>query len=358
MAAMIDFAEHFLMGAIAGGVGASAVYPIDLVKTRIQNQRSATTSPKMPSGPQAAAQTARATAAAAANAAKSASAAAANTGEIVYKGALDCFRSVLRNEGVRGLYRGLGPQLVGVAPEKAIKLTVNDLLREAFTNRDKVTGRADIYLPLEILAGFGAGGSQVMFTNPLEITKIRLQTQGEVVQAAIAAGKPAPQVQSAMAIVRELGISGLYKGSSACFLRDIPFSGIYFPAYAWAKRYLAGDNPDDLKPVHMLAAGAIAGVPAASLSTPADVIKTRLQVKALPGQQTYSSLGDAFTKILRDEGQKRGTFFTLDQTDLSCPVHHWTLLYCCCGSSTMQTQTQTQTQTQLHVYCVHCIRAS
>jgi len=47
---------------------------------------------------------------------------------------------VVANEGVIGLYRGLLPQLVGVAPEKAIKLTVNDLLRDMFTNRDKVSG--------------------------------------------------------------------------------------------------------------------------------------------------------------------------------------------------------------------------
>jgi solute carrier family 25 (mitochondrial aspartate/glutamate transporter), member 12/13 len=53
----------------------------------------------------------------------------------VYKNSWDCFRQTLRNEGVRGLYRGLPPQLLGVAPEKAIKLTMNDLLRDAFTNR-------------------------------------------------------------------------------------------------------------------------------------------------------------------------------------------------------------------------------
>lgn len=38
--ALTHFVEHFLLGAIAGGIGAFAVYPIDLVKTRMQNQRS------------------------------------------------------------------------------------------------------------------------------------------------------------------------------------------------------------------------------------------------------------------------------------------------------------------------------
>lgn len=60
---------------------------------------------------------------------------------------------------------------MGVAPEKAIKLTMNDLIRSIF--KDKQNG--SIPLPAEILAGCTAGGSQVIFTNPLEIVKIRLQ---------------------------------------------------------------------------------------------------------------------------------------------------------------------------------------
>lgn len=46
------------------------------------------------------------------------------------------------------------------------------------------------------------------------------------------------------------------------------------------------------------------GMPAASLVTPADVIKTRLQVAARAGQTTYSGLVDCFWKILREEGPR------------------------------------------------------
>lgn len=45
-------------------------------------------------------------------------------------------------------------------------------------------------------------------------------------------------------------------------------------------------------------------MPAASLVTPADVIKTRLQVAARAGQTTYSGVVDCFVKILREEGPK------------------------------------------------------
>lgn len=77
-------------------------------------------------------------------------------GELMYKSSWDCFRKVIRHEGITGLYRGLVPQWVGVAPEKAIKLTVNDFLR------DKLAFQGG-HLPLwaEIVAGGCAGASQV-----------------------------------------------------------------------------------------------------------------------------------------------------------------------------------------------------
>lgn len=104
-------------------------------------------------------------------------------------------------------------------------------------------------------------------------------------------------------MVRELGLFGLYKGARACFLRDIPFSAIYFPAYAHTKAKLADEDGYN-HPLTLLLAGAIAGVPAAFLVTPADVIKTRLQVVARAGQTTYNGLWDAAKKIYSEEGPR------------------------------------------------------
>ncbi|KAF8594747.1 mitochondrial carrier [Ceratobasidium sp. AG-I] len=253
-------AYNFGLGGIAGSIGATAVYPIDLVKTRMQNQRSSV------------------------------------VGQMLYKNSFDCAQKVLRNEGFVGFYRGLGPQLIGVAPEKAIKLTVNDLVRGRTT--DPETGR--IKLMWELIAGGTAGGCQVVFTNPLEIVKIRLQVQGEAakVEGAVPRG--------AVHIVRQLGLFGLYKGATACLLRDIPFSAIYFPAYAHMKKDVFGEgyNGKQLGFGETLLSAGIAGMPAAYLSTPADVIKTRLQVEARTGESTYNGITDAFRKILREEGPK------------------------------------------------------
>jgi solute carrier family 25 aspartate/glutamate transporter 12/13 len=116
------------------------VYPIDLVKTRMQAQRN------NPGASQR------------------------------YSGSIDCFKKTVQvrglfislslsvslltaaqSEGFIGLYKGLGPQMVGVAPEKAIKLVVNDMIRKSFGSSDTP---GMLYMPLEILAGASAGASQ------------------------------------------------------------------------------------------------------------------------------------------------------------------------------------------------------
>ncbi|EON63295.1 hypothetical protein W97_02522 [Coniosporium apollinis CBS 100218] len=255
---ILESAHHFALGSVAGAFGAFMVYPIDLVKTRMQNQRSA------------------------------------RVGQMLYKNSWDCAKKVVKNEGFRGLYSGVLPQLVGVAPEKAIKLTVNDLVRGKFT--DRKTG--NIWYGHEILAGGAAGGCQVIFTNPLEIVKIRLQVQGEVSKTL----EDVPR-RSAMWIVRNLGLVGLYKGASACLLRDVPFSAIYFPTYSHLKRDYFGESPQkQLGVLQLLTAGAIAGMPAAYLTTPCDVIKTRLQVEARKGETQYTTLRHCARTIWQQEG--------------------------------------------------------
>lgn len=118
---ILESSYNFGLGSMAGAFGAFMVYPIDLVKTRLQNQRGA------------------------------------QPGQRLYKNSIDCFQKVFRNEGIRGLYSGVLPQLVGVAPEKAIKLTVNDLVRTHFTGEG-----GNIWLWHEVLAGATAGGCQVV----------------------------------------------------------------------------------------------------------------------------------------------------------------------------------------------------
>lgn len=250
---IFDSIYNFTLGSVAGCIGATIVYPIDFIKTRMQAQRSLSK----------------------------------------YKNSLDCLVKVIRAEGIRGVYSGLGFQLIGVAPEKAIKLTVNDYLRNNLADN-----RGKLSIVGEILSGASAGTCQVIFTNPIEIVKIRLQVKSEY-----AVGSDVTAVK----IIRKLGFRGLYKGVAACLMRDVPFSAIYFPTYAHLKKDMFNFDPNDktkrsrLKTWELLLAGGLAGMPSAFLTTPFDVIKTRLQIDPKKGETRYTGIIHAAKTILREE---------------------------------------------------------
>lgn len=88
-------------GGIAGIIGVTCVFPIDLVKTRLQNQQV---------GP---------------------------TGEKMYSSMLDCFRKTYKKEGFFGMYRGSAVNILLITPEKAIKLAANDFFRHHLSSENR-----------------------------------------------------------------------------------------------------------------------------------------------------------------------------------------------------------------------------
>ncbi|CAN8063045.1 unnamed protein product [Agarophyton chilense] len=162
---------------------------------------------------------------------------------------------IVRQTGLSSLYRGLRPALIGVFPEKAIKLSVNDYLTAALSRPD-----GSISMPMAMAAGAGAGLTQVIATNPMEVLMINQQTS----------------TLSTPQLISKLGIRGLYKHVSATLLRDIPFSIIFFPMNA-SLRLMFTKQDGTLPTPNVFLAGILAGTTAAAASTPADVIKTNLQ---------------------------------------------------------------------------------
>mmetsp|Transcript_30935 Transcript_30935/g.87634 ORF Transcript_30935/g.87634 Transcript_30935/m.87634 type:complete len:227 (-) Transcript_30935:2394-3074(-) len=86
--------EHFITGGIGGCVGAAAVFPIDLVKTRLQAQKGGSLSTGDGDGE--------------------------SDDDKKYKSGVHCFLTVMVEEGPLGLYSGLSAQLIGVWPEKGV----------------------------------------------------------------------------------------------------------------------------------------------------------------------------------------------------------------------------------------------
>ncbi|OEU23120.1 mitochondrial carrier, partial [Fragilariopsis cylindrus CCMP1102] len=243
-----------LLSGFAGGLAIFSVFPFDLVKTRMMNQR-------ISAGHEAR----------------------------LYHSSFDCFQKVLRLEGFQGLYRGLLPPLLAAGPEKFVKFTVNDLLRGVLSNKEDGLSFQGL---TEIVSGGCAGACQLLVTNPLEIVKIRMQMQGLGLHR-----------MSFSQIVADLGASGLYKGAAACLMRDIPFGAIYFPAYAACMDYLVNrDGSTGASSGNILMSGTLAAIPASLLTNPMDLVKTRLQVANRPGEEIYTGIGDCIRKVYQNEG--------------------------------------------------------
>ncbi|XP_042348342.1 mitochondrial glutamate carrier 1-like [Plectropomus leopardus] len=279
----ISLPAKLINGGIAGMVGVTCVFPIDLAKTRLQNQRS---------------------------------------GQQLYKNMMDCLIKTVRSEGYFGMYRGAAVNLTLVTPEKAIKLAANDFFRHQLS---KDGGRLTVFK--EMLAGCCAGMCQVTITTPMEMLKIQLQDAGRlaaqqrVVPSVVTlkmggtsavlsrSYNTSPQVRvSATQITRELlktkGVTGLYRGLGATLMRDIPFSVVYFPLFAHLHQLGQRSSEDPYVPFYWsFMAGCTAGCVAAVAVSPCDVVKTRLQsLKKGANEETYNGVMDCVRKILRKEG--------------------------------------------------------
>lgn len=253
-------------GGIAGIIGVSCVFPLDLVKTRLQNQQV---------GP---------------------------NGERMYASMLDCFKKTYRAEGFKGMYRGSAVNILLITPEKAIKLAANDFFRHKYTTRD-----GKLPIQREMLAGGSAGFCQIIVTTPMELLKIQLQDAGRVTAASGA--NLAKTKLSALSITRELirtkGVFGLYKGTGATMLRDVLFSVVYFPLFANLNAVGPKKYPGSTESVFWWSfiSGCASGSISAAFVNPADVVKTRLQLlNKGASEQSYNGIVDAFKSIFKNEG--------------------------------------------------------
>ncbi|XP_044303821.1 mitochondrial glutamate carrier 1-like isoform X1 [Varanus komodoensis] len=284
----ISLPAKLINGGVAGIIGVTCIFPIDLVKTRLQNQRS---------------------------------------GQQIYKSMLDCLIKTLRSEGYFGMYRGAAVNLTLVTPEKAIKLAANDYFRHLLA-KDGIA----LSLSKEMMAGCGAGICQVIITTPMEMLKIQLQDAGRLASQQLISRVPCPApgckllslspvpiraynaglvsfpmkisaTQIAAELLHTQGIKGLYKGLGATLLRDVPFSVIYFPLFAHLNK-TERDCLEERAPFfRSFLAGCMAGSVAAVCVNPCDVIKTRLQSMGKGrNEENYNGIIDCARKIWIKEG--------------------------------------------------------
>ncbi|KAK0161166.1 hypothetical protein PV327_009668 [Microctonus hyperodae] len=207
----------------------------------------------------------------------------------IYNGTWDCAKKTVSKEGVRGLFKGMGAPLTGVAPIFAISFLgfgVGKQLQQSNENEKLSAGQL-------FLAGGFSGICTTIVMAPGERIKCLLQ-----IQHAQETTKYNGPVDCIKQLYKQGGLRSIYKGTVATLARDIPASGMYFMTYEMLQRLLAEENKK-LSLLTTIFAGGCAGIANWIVGMPPDVVKSRLQTAP---EGTYRGIKDVFTKLIAQEG--------------------------------------------------------
>ncbi|ESQ34219.1 hypothetical protein EUTSA_v10007992mg [Eutrema salsugineum] len=250
-------------GATAGAIAATFVCPLDVIKTRLQ----VLGLPETPTS--------------------------GKRGSVI----ITSLQNIVKNEGFRGMYRGLSPTIIALLPNWAVYFSVYGKLKDVLQSSD-----GKLSIGANMVAAAGAGAATSIATNPLWVVKTRLMTQGirpDVI--------PYKSVMSAFSrICHEEGLRGLYSGILPS-LAGISHVAIQFPAYEKIKQYMANmDNTsvENLSPGNVAIASSVAKVLASVLTYPHEVIRAKLQEQGQMRNAETKYLGviDCVKKVFRSEG--------------------------------------------------------
>ncbi|KAF6174658.1 hypothetical protein GIB67_006310 [Kingdonia uniflora] len=228
----LAFWKYMLAGSIAGMVEHMAMFPVDTLKTRMQMLGATPSccahSPSHHVGP--------------------------------------FLASIMRSEGPLGLYRGIGAIGLGAGPAHAVYFSVYEVCKE------KLGGNLPGHHPLfHAVSGVVATTASDAVLTPMDVVKQRLQLRSS----------PYFGVKDCvLRIIREEGIGAFYASYRTTVVMNAPFTAVHFSTYEAMKKILSGVSPENASEERLLVhicAGGVAGALAGAVTTPLDVVKTRLQ---------------------------------------------------------------------------------
>ena len=248
-------------GAMAGMASGIVTCPLDVIKTKLQAQGSFSNPGLQHPGPSAG---------------------------TIYRGLIGTARTIIAQDGAKGMYRGLGPMLLGYLPTWAVYMAVYDSSREWFYANHYGIRDDDKWLP-RIYASLLAGACSTIVTNPIWVIKTRLMSQ---VSRTASDGHRTPwhynnTFDAARKMYKAEGIAAFYSGLAPALL-GLTHVAIQFPLYEYFKQSFTGvemgavpteDHKNWTNISGILAATLLSKVCATSATYPHEVLRTRLQTQ-------------------------------------------------------------------------------
>ncbi|EXB66845.1 Mitochondrial substrate carrier family protein B [Morus notabilis] len=188
-----------LAGSASGGTAVLCTYPLDLARTRLAYQVVDTRGSFEYKSP--------------------------------YKGIKDVLFSVYKEGGVRGLYRGVGPTLIGILPYAGLKFYIYEELKR------HVPEEYEKSITMRLSCGALAGLFGQTFTYPLDVVRRQMQV-GKQLNSAQGDGGFKNTWEGLTTIVRNQGWRQLFAGLSINYIKIVPSVAIGFTAYDTMKCWL------------------------------------------------------------------------------------------------------------------------
>ncbi|OOF90038.1 hypothetical protein ASPCADRAFT_212261 [Aspergillus carbonarius ITEM 5010] len=255
--------------AVAGATGAvlanALVYPLDLVKTKLQVQVKRANDSKDEG----------------------------SDDSVHYKSTLDAINKIVEKEGIEGLYSGIAGSLIGVASTNFAYFYWYTVVRSFYMASNRVPKPPGTAIELSL--GAVAGAVAQIFTIPVAVITTRQQTQPK--------GERKGLIETGKEVVEsEDGWSGLWRGLKASLILVIN-PAITYGAYQRLKDVLfPGKN--NLKPWEAFLLGALSKAMATIATQPLIVAKVGLQSRPPPGREgkPFKTFGEVMRYIVRNEG--------------------------------------------------------
>lgn len=245
-------------GAAAGGAELLCLYPLDVVKTRLQLVVSGA-----PVG------------------AGGAAIAAAPTSIV------GTLTHIVRTEGPLKLYRGLLAPLMVEPLKRAGKFTFNEEYKKLVRVQDPQLK--------SVICGTLAGASEAVIIAPFELVKVRMQAPNRM-------GMYANTGDAFKKISKNEGVMGFTRGLGSAVPRNAVWSGLYFGSIKYIQDSLPAPETHTQQLRNNLIAGTMGGILATTANTPFDVVCSR-QRNRLPGEANrYKYTMNALVTVAREEG--------------------------------------------------------
>lgn len=204
-----------------------------------------------------------------------------------------CLKHIWRNEGLRGMYRGLGPNLVGVAPSRAIYFWSYSTTKKNINNKLPRVNQDTPFV--HVLSAASAGFISSCATNPIWLIKTRLQLDRSHSNLPMVIRR----------IYAEGGLFSFWKGLTASWW-GISETVIHFVIYEFLKKCLAdqqnkkkGSEKTVMDFVGFMACGATSKTCATCVAYPHEVARTRLRESG----NKYKSFWQTLRLVYKEEGR-------------------------------------------------------